>query len=339
MRGSIWIGFAFLLALVAISLFILFPSYQPLAVSGQYAIETVRYTYTDDQRTEPYSHTGENRRVNLVCWYPGKAGSDATFPLVIFSHGGLGTENSNESLFRELASHGYVVCSIGHPFHAFWTKSEKGRTTFVNLNYFGEIQREDASTNKLQSLGYYRKWLEIRTADINFVMDTILAHAAENEGGVYTRVDGARIGLMGHSLGGSAVLAIPRQRDDVDAVIVLESPYLYDIVGMEDDKFIWLDEEYPVPALNIYSDSSWNHLSEWPQYARNAELLSSAPKAGLSLYFPGRGHFSLTDLSLASPLLTKALEGGQTKCDAAEYLQDVNHACLEFFDSYLKNAE
>ncbi len=334
-----WFGFAILLALAVISPVVLFPSYQPLTVSGHYAIETARYTYTDDQRIEPYSHTGERRRVNVVCWYPEKAGSDGTFPLVIFSHGGLGTENSNESLYRELASHGYVVCSIGHPYHAFWTKSEDGRTTFVSLEYFGEIQREDARTNKLQSFCYYQKWLETRTADISFVMDTILAKAAESASGVYALVDNARIGLMGHSLGGSAVLAIPRQRDDVDAVIALESPYLYDIVGMEDDNFIWLDDDYPVPVLNIYSDSSWSHLSEWPQYARNAALLSSASENDLSLYISGRGHFSLTDLSLASPLLTKALEGGQTERDAAEYLQDVNHACLEFFDHYLKNAE
>jgi len=339
MRKFRWFGFAILPALVAISLVVLFPSYQPLTVSGHYAIETARYTYTDDQRTEPYSHTGESRRVNVVYWYPERAGSDETFPLVIFSHGGLGTENSNESLYRELASHGYIVCSIGHPYHAFWTKSEDGRMTFVSLEYFGEIQREDPKTNKMQSFHYYQKWLETRMADINFVLDTILEKAAESASGVYALVDGARIGLMGHSLGGSAALAIPRKRDDIDAVIALESPYLYDIVGVEDDKFIWLDEEYPVPVLNIYSDSSWSHLSEWPQYARNEALLSSVLETDLSQYFPGRGHFSLTDLSLASPLLTKALEGERTERDAAEYLQDVNHACLEFFDHYLKNAE
>lgn len=73
-----------------------------------------------------------------------------------------------------------------------------------------ETQRENAKTNKLQSFRYYQKWLKTRTADINFVTDTILVKTAESASGMYALVDGTRIGLMGHSLGGSAVLAIPR---------------------------------------------------------------------------------------------------------------------------------
>lgn len=339
MRKSRWLGLVILLALAAISFVALFPPHPPLSVTGTYAITTARYTYTDERRAEPYSDSGERRQVNVVCWYPENAGDGKTFPLVVFSHGGLGTENSNESLYRELASHGYVVCSIGHPHHAFWTKSEDGRITFVSLEYFGEFQQEDAKTDKPQSYRYYQKWLETRTADINFVMDTLLAKAASGAGGVYARVDGARIGVMGHSLGGSAALAIPRQRDDIAAVIALESPFLYDIVGVENGEFIWLDEEYPVPVLNIYSDGSWNHLAEWAQYVRNYQFLSDAPAHVSNLYLPGRGHFSLTDLSLASPLLTRLLEGGQPTQGSEEYLKILNQACLDFFDRYLKRPD
>ncbi len=332
-----WLGFIILLTLVTILLVVFSPPHPLLTVTGTYTIGTSRYTYTDNQRAEPYSHKGSSRQVNVVCWYPENAGIGKTFPLVVFSHGGLGTENSNESLYRELASHGYVVCSIGHPHHALWTKSEGGRVTIVNLEYFGELQRENAEADKQQSYRYYHKWMEIRTADINLVVDTILAKAAGGASGVYALIDGTKIGVMGHSLGGSAALAMPRQRDDMDVVIALESPFLYDIVGVEDNRFVWLNEEYPVPVLNIYSDSSWGHLSEWPQYARNAALLTDAPQTAVSLYLPGAGHFSLTDLALASPLLVRALEGGKPNPDPVGYLQSVNRACLEFFDRYLKN--
>jgi len=337
MRKTLWCGFTIFLALGVMLLFVLSPPYQPLAVDGPYAIGTMRYTYTDDQRTEPYSNSGEPRQVNAACWYPENAGIGETFPLVVFSHGGLGTENSNESLYRELASHGYVLCSIGHPYHAFWTKSEDGRTAVVSLEYFGELQREDAHADKEQSYRYYQKWMKIRTSDINFVVDILLAKAAEGASGVYALIDGTKIGVMGHSLGGSAALALPRQREDIDAVIALESPFLYDIVGVENGEFVWLNEEYPVPVLNIYSDSSWSHLAEWPQYARNAALLTDAPPTAVSLYLPGAGHFSLTDLSLVSPLLVRALEGGQPNPNPVATLQSVNQACLDFFDRYLKN--
>jgi hypothetical protein len=84
-------------------------------------------------------------------------------------------------------------------------------------------------------------------------------------------------------------------------VIALESPFFHDIIGVENGEFLWLDKAYPVPVLNIYSDSSWSHLSEWPQYARNAALLTDAPETAVSLHLPGAGHFSLTDLALTSP--------------------------------------
>jgi predicted dienelactone hydrolase len=330
-------GAVLLLIFILTPVFLLFPTYRPLAPTGPYRVDKVRYTYSDESRIEEFSRDGEYRKVNVAFWFPQNPGVAETYPLIVFSHGGLGTENGSESLFLDLASHGYVVGSIGHPYHALWTKADGGQVTLVSKAYFQELQREDAKQDKEGSFHYYQKWMRTRTADINFVIDTILEKAAKSVGGVYSLIDGDRIGVMGHSLGGSAVLGIPRQRDDVSAAIALESPFLCDIVGVENDEFTWLDEAYPVPVLNIYSDSSWGHLSEWPQYARNAALLSAAPETALSLHLPGAGHFSMTDLSLASPLLTTLLEGGQPNHDRAGYLQEVNRACLDFLDRYLKN--
>jgi len=33
-----------------------------------------------------------------------------------------------------------------------------------------------------------------------------------------------------------------------------------DIIGVEDGEFVWNEDTYPIPVLNIYSDSSWSHL-------------------------------------------------------------------------------
>ncbi len=325
--------------IIVLSIMALFPPYQPITPSGSYKVITVRHTYIDPNRIEEFNESGENRKVNVVFWFPENAQDGETFPLIVFSHGGLGTENSNESLYLELASHGYVVASIGHPYHTLWTKDEAGHITLINGEYFKDIQRENAKKDKEQSYRLYGEWMKTRTDDINFVIDTITANAANKNTGVYALVDTATIGAIGHSLGGSAMLAIPRQRDDVDAVIALESPFLYDVVGVENDEFVWTDQPYLVPTLNIYSDSSWDHLSEWSQYARNHEFLINAPEDVFSLYLPGRGHFSMTDLSLASPLLTRLFEGGQTNHDREGYLRNVNLACLEFFDRYLKNID
>lgn len=249
-----------LLVFIAVIPVLLFPEYELPAPTGKYEVTSVRYTYVDESRIEEYADTGEHRKINIEFWYPEIAGG--AYPLVIFSHGGLGEKRSNVSLFTELASHGYVVCTIDHPYQSLWTKDEDGHITFLSKDYFGEITREDAKIDKEQSYEYYQKWMGTRTADINFVLDTILKNAANNTNDVYNLIDSERIGVMGHSLGGSAALAIPWQRDDVDAVIALESPFLYDIIDVDDGEFVFVDQAYPAPVLNIYSDGTWGHLSE-----------------------------------------------------------------------------
>jgi predicted dienelactone hydrolase len=96
-----------LFALATFSIFLIFAPYKSLAVTGPYAVATASYTYIDDERIEQFSNSGENRRVNVAFWYPQTVGNDEKYPLVVFSHGGLGLQSSNESLYRELASHGY----------------------------------------------------------------------------------------------------------------------------------------------------------------------------------------------------------------------------------------
>lgn len=337
-RGLLRLGIGIALTVLVGGL-ALFPPHRALTPTGGYRTATARYTYRDPLRIETFNARGEHRRVHASFWFPENAQEGGTFPLVVFSHGGLGIETSNESLYLELASQGYVVCAVGHPYHAFWTRDEAGGLTFVSPEYFRELQQEDAKLDKQQSFRDYQRWMETRTGDLNLVIDTILAKAADRTEGVYRLVDVQRIGVMGHSLGGAAALAVGRQRQDVDAVIALEAPFLYDITGVENGRFLWLEEAYPIPVLNIYSDSSWDHLSEWPQYARNAALLAEAPESAPSLHLTGGGHLSLTDLPLASPLLARMLEGGDAAQDSEAYLRSMQKASLDFFNHYLKGRD
>jgi predicted dienelactone hydrolase len=177
--------------------------------------------------------------------------------------------------------------------------------------------------------------MKLRTDDINFVLETIISNSDARLFEFQIRIDTNRIGIIGHSLGGSAALAMPWLREDIAVVVALESPFLFDIVGVENDEFLWLEQEIPVPVLNIYSDSAWKNLSSWPQYERNVELLESANETIQNVYLPGAGHFSLSDLSLASPLLVSLLEGGKPEIEYRDYLQQVNQLVLEFADLYL----
>lgn len=314
---------------------IIFPQYKAMEVTGEYKVGTAAYTYTDTNRVETYTDTGENRKLNVKLWYPENA--DGTYPLIVFSHGSLGIKSSNESLYNELASHGYVVCSMDHTYQCFYTTYKDGHATFIDMDYMKELLAEDAQTDKQQSYECYQKWMKIRTNDINFVVDYIIEESQSNDADrVYKLVDKAKIGVMGHSLGGSAALGIGRMRDDVRAVIALESPFMCDIKGVEDGEFIFIDEIYPVPVLNVYSDSSWRHLDQWPQYAENYALLANTNGIAFNVHIKGVGHLTLTDLALTSPFLTRIFNGHESTTNTEYCLKVVNKTCLEFFDCYLK---
>lgn len=330
------IGMTALLFLVTLPA-ILFPEHGPLAETGPYQVSTATFTYVDTNRIETFTNTGENRKLTVGCWYPGNA--EGKYPLVVFSHGGISQMGSNESLYRELASHGYVVASINHTYHAISTTDVDGHTAWIDRGYLHELMTEDAKTDRAQSYAYYQKWLKVRMDDINFVIDYIVAQAGSNQAHpIYGHVDTGAIGVMGHSAGGSAALGVGRVRSDVDAVIALESPFMYDITGVENGEFVWTDAAYPVPVLDVYSDNLWGRLDQLPQYAQNYALLSGTQATAFNVHISGVGHFSLTDLSLTSPFFARMLDRVPHTADTEDVLRKINRLALAFFDSYLKHA-
>ena len=327
------IAVSFILAIVPLAYIILFPPSGAIPATGNfaYAYETRQY---EESRAETYKNDGTNRKINALIYYPTDDDIAAgSCPLVVFSHGGMGYANSNVSLYGELASHGYVVISIDHTYQALWTNID-GKTVYIDSGYMNELNAEDASLDSQNSFEKYVEWMDIRMGDIDFVID--YAKQQTEQDSFYKLINTDKIAVIGHSLGGSAALGIGRARNDIAAVIALESPFMYDIIGARNNDFVWRSEPYPVPVLNIYTDSSYSHLNEWKQYAENASLLDSLSNDVRNVYIEGVGHFSITDLSLASPILTRILGGIAPKITAQECLKRVNEECLRFLDLYLK---
>lgn len=328
-----------LILLICTGWLLLFPRVTPIETTGEYQIECVNCFYTDTSRLETYADDGSYRELPVSFWYPAGCQESQSCPLVVFSHGSFGTKDSNETLYRELASHGYVVCSLDHTYQCFSTKLSNGKTVRVSGVFIKEIAADSPQDKPEQSLLHFEKWMNIRTGDINFVLDTVIEKVSEenDELSVYGLIDISHIGMMGHSLGGSAALGIGRQRDDISAVISLEAPFLYDIQDVDaDGNFVFEQSEYPIPVLNVYSDASMEHLREWKQYEENARLLDMESDDIQNVYLSGIGHFSLTDLSLSSPFLTFIFEGFKTNDAPEKTLKQINEICLAFLDRHLK---
>lgn len=328
-----------------------FADYDGLPVSGEYAVAQANAILIDESRTEEFETDGSKREVPVYFYYPENAPENETFPLVIFSHGAFGYNQSNFSTYTELASNGYVVISVEHPYHSLFTEDTGGNTIIADasfLNGIMMINTENVPEETVFELS--SEWLELRCDDLNFVVDSVKAVGAslpeswyaedgqqENILKALAMTDKDRIGVMGHSLGGAAAQALGRTRSDISAVIDLDGTMLGEVTGVENGQDILIDEPYTVPILSF--DNEEHHFSaisaeeNGEPYANNS--LHKNAVCGFRTYIPGSGHMNFTDLPLFSPPLAEMLGTGSV--GPSECMMTVNSITLEFFDSYLKN--
>ena len=342
-RIAIIVGIVAVLVLVAVLLKSkLFPPYEGLPVSGSHAIETMTFTWEDESRIETYSDTGENRALTVGFWYPAEEGK---YPLVVFSHGAFGVIDSNYSTYTELASNGYVVASIGHPYHAMYVEDVNGKTTFVDMEFFKQVNADNGGeySEEAERRQYElsKEWMELRSADMNFVLDTILEKSSADDADkekVFTIIDTDKIGLMGHSMGGATAVQLGREREDITAVIDLEGTMLGEYVGFENGYEVYNEEVYPIPVLDVNSKAVREDIealeAEHPGWEYVNDYLGRNAVDYREVIFNGAGHLNYTDLPMIAPPLAAMLGVGDV--DPAECLKNVNEVVLTYFNFYLK---
>ena len=152
------------------------------------------------------------------------------FPVLVFSHGYTGVPSAYTALLEDMASHGYAVLSIVHPYEATAATLADGRV--VSLldgsgkpvagvgEVFAEWRTEDATAEavtktsdeaeKLRLLRGYlgglnkthaalQRWVD----DTRLVLDRLSSLPKDTPGGRLTqRLDLRRLGAFGHSMGG-----------------------------------------------------------------------------------------------------------------------------------------
>jgi hypothetical protein len=154
-------------------------------------------------------------------------------PLLVFSHGyANGVASSYTALVEELASHGYAVFSVVHPYESAAATLTDGRVvTSLDsagkslqgvVDVFTEWRQEDETmaavtrtsdeAEQLRLLRAYlatlrhtdaalRRWV----ADTKLVLDRLSTLPAKSAAGLLAaRVDVRRVGVFGHSMGGVA---------------------------------------------------------------------------------------------------------------------------------------
>ena len=329
----------------------IFRDYAGRPVTGPYTVAQSRAILIDENRSEENESDGSFREVPVYFFYPECIDEldEGSLPLVMFSHGAFGYYESNASTYLELASNGYVVVSIEHPYHSLFTKDTDGRTITVDPEFFADAL-ESGSKGEAEVYDITRGWMEIREADMNFALDTIINSAKAGNLGdewyisesskedlliILSKTDTDRIGLMGHSLGGATAVTVGR-REDVSAVIDFDGTMLGEETGFENGNIIVNPDPYDTPILCFDSESHHTDrvLAEEIGYTySNNVIMDNAPE-GYSVYFEGTAHMNFTDLPLFSPFLAKNLGMGDR--DPEECIDKINSITLQFFDVYLK---
>ncbi|GAB3915947.1 alpha/beta hydrolase family protein [Larkinella terrae] len=115
------------------------------------------------------------------------------WPVVLFLPGYGAARAFYTSLAVDLASQGYVVFCLDHPYEAALTQLANGKLATTIENF------EPGAPDRL---GFMKNRLDIRVADVQFVLNQ-LENKNSSTNPFFTSLDLNRIGIAGHSFGGA----------------------------------------------------------------------------------------------------------------------------------------
>jgi predicted dienelactone hydrolase len=210
------------------------------APTGNFRVATKTIHLVDESRAETFlPNEKKHRELMVQFWYPAETAGPAApydplpepggmrkffvgkietnssldapaaqggkpFPVLIFSPQWDGQRWQNTALAEELASHGFIVAGIDHPFGSAVTMFPDGRTVHADSSLAIDFSTDAASAKFLENAGAQ---LQLRSRDVRFVLDQIEKLNAA-DGWLSGRVDLRRAGVFGHSFGGAVAAEV-----------------------------------------------------------------------------------------------------------------------------------
>ena len=255
------------------------------------------------------------------------------FPLILFNYGYSSFLEANTYLLIELASHGYVVASVGHPYEGMITELDDGTTLKLAKGLSSKVyspflpstiallklqkakgtneelwERFDAMQNK------YNRFMIDRIPEWELDTKAALKYLKENYSG---RIDFANgIGVTGHSFGGATAYALCEDEPETFTCGINIDGGLF---GNHDGKVI------TTPFLQMNCEA--NKTAVTVAFVKNKNVAYHAVLRDMQ-------HLGFSDLKHVIPLKSQM---GKLDPDTAH--KTVCGIHLEFFDTYLKKAK
>ncbi|MEK4849134.1 alpha/beta fold hydrolase [Paenibacillus sp. FSL H7-0756] len=265
-------------------------------------------------------------------WETKLSSSEPSYPVLIFSHGLGGVRNQNTFQMEELASHGYIVLSIDYPTYAAATVFPDGRV--VRDEHQNLVGAETAEQDR-----HMNDW----ATEATFVLDQL--DKLNGSEWFQHKMDLQRIGMLGHSYGGSTSVYMLQNDARVKAALNMDGGIFglpVDFKLLHKPLFMMAaDASLDVEAFNKSLDSytedevlkqsgkpkAWHKANMDDLMARRERMLAAG---ALALVLPNSSHLTFSDLPLYAPLLFAP------KGDLKRKHVIINKYTVAFFDYYLK---
>jgi predicted dienelactone hydrolase len=245
----------------------------------------------------------------------------AHYPVLLFSHGYGGFRAQNTHQAEQLTSHGYIVVSIDHTYDAAAAVFPDGR---VALHNSAVLPAEDGVSPSPEFKQALAKLIEQRVGDVSFALDQLTKiNAADPDRRFTNRLDLARVGVFGHSMGGGTTIEFCAHDARCKAALTMDaylSPVSIDVYanGLQQ------------PFLAMFSQ-------QWPSAENNRlfdQLFHAPGDTAYELRIAGTGHYDFSDLPSLTPLAP--MMGLKGPLNADRVTRIIDDYTLAFFDHYLK---
>ncbi|WP_246170505.1 alpha/beta hydrolase family protein [Pseudonocardia hierapolitana] len=243
---------------------------------------------------------------------PPVASGDERFPVVLFSPGGGMGRTTNTAWAEELASHGYVVAALDHPYDSTAVVFADGRTV---------RRAEHSVSSEAEAFRLSEELAAVKAGDLRSAL-THLGRLDNGEVGsvLAGRLDTGRAAVVGMSAGVGGAFQAARSDERFSAVVALDGrPY---------DAH---PGPYDQPALALTSQIG---LEDNPTYLPHlAGALERTTTTGYMLTIPGTAHPTFTDAPLWMPPVP-SLVGSLGRTEGNRIITEVT---IGFLDAELRD--
>jgi dienelactone hydrolase len=261
------------------------------------------------------------------------AQSEKPFPVIIFSPGNVVPDDLYSAYCTELASNGYVVFSINHPYDCHFVDFPGGRRVWMRTDDYDKLPQTGKEA-------FLESDTETWVADTLHVLNHVEREARDTASIFYNKLDLEHMGIFGHSFGGTAAVQCCRRDNRLIAGCLIDSGLSgADFAKPFTKPFMFIRAKESMLKTIAKKDPAWKKWFHERVFLEVDKLISNMGHGAYDINFAQAEHMTFSDLAILKhvsicPWMFNYFGTGPV--DGFEMTDMVNKFLVSFFDKYLK---